>query len=390
MYDKVRRILPLIAKAMSDGIMLDPACVDRQLEPLKIEHTELRERIREILDAPNLNLNSGKKQVLPALLRLGIDLKGSYTGRTLAFHEDDHEVIKLIRQYKKLQTKISRYGKSYTKWLASDGRIHALFDVMAAITGRMSCKEPNLQQVNDIIKPCFKSVDDYSLLEIDYAQIQMVILAEFSQDPVLCNAIENGLDVHELTARAVFHIPDEQPVTKTQRDIAKTLNYVLIFNGKAEEIVAKLKEDLGLDLPLDEAEQFRADFFERYSGVAEWHEQQLALDVIDSPWGRCWDQPASRDQNDNWKLNYKIQATENQALDESLWLMLPVFAEHPTWRIAAFIHDSVLLEVPDADVSEASRIITQCMLDGARKVIEKMPVRAEAQVGKNWLNMIDL
>ncbi len=385
-YDKEAACLPAVVKLKTDGIWFDAKKAKAKASELRTRLDELNTRIIAALNVPGINLN-GRDQVLKALAALGVELPDA-TKATYAEHVNDHPVIKLIIERNKLSTRITDLETKYTNHIGKDGRLHPTFKAIGTITGRMACKEPNLQNVDKELISYFAPAPGNVYVYADYSQAQLRILADLSRDTVLLDAYKNGLDLHFLTAQALFDGTGE--VTDQQRGLGKTTNFALSFGQSAWGLQKAAKEDLDLDMTEPEAVDFRIKFFDMYSGLASWQETQECAPVITSYWGRQWhDLPRRADKykdGHSWRdrLAYPAQANESEGAKESLILLYPKLLSRPTWLLVDAVHDSILLEVPEADADEAKEVLRGCMVAGMEKLVTRVPIEVDVKIGSNW------
>ena len=183
---------------------------------------------------------------------------------------DDYEIVSLIldfRMYSKLK---STYIEGLLPLIHSDNKIHAHFQQTVAATGRISCTEPNLQNIpirqelgRKLRKAFVPESEDYVLVGADYSQIELRILAHMSQDPLLIDAFNQGDDIHKITASKVFGVPEDQ-VTPLQRSNAKAVNFGVIYGMSGFGLSTEL------NISRKEAEKYIGEYFKKYTKVKEF------------------------------------------------------------------------------------------------------------------------
>ena len=183
-------------------------------------------------------------------------------------------VPKKFLEYRELAKLLSTYVEALPKLADKNGRIHTDFIQTGTATGRLSCREPNLQNIpvrNDAgrkIRSAFTSTKDTVLISADYSQIELVVLAHLSQDQNMTNAFKNGVDIHKATASLIFGVSEEQ-VTPQMRRTAKTINFGVIYGMSA----FRLAKDLGISRT--EATNFIQTYFEKYSSIRNFMDQTI-------------------------------------------------------------------------------------------------------------------
>lgn len=225
-YERERRALPAIVMLENNGIKMEFGKWNIRLDDDRKLSLELEATIRNLLHKPELNLDS-PKQLVEAISEYGIKLH-STSDDELAKYSDEYEVIKLIRKYRKLQTKIKTYGEKLKTFIEDDGRIRADWRLVGAKSGRMSCNNPPLQAMPGNSKEFFVAEEGYKLVCSDYSQVELRVLAGISKDKVLVNYFKDGVDLHAGTASLVFKKPLDE-ITKEERQVAKSLNFGIIY-----------------------------------------------------------------------------------------------------------------------------------------------------------------
>lgn len=374
-YERERRALPAIVMLENNGIKMEFEKWNLRLDDDRKLSLELEATIRNLLHKPELNLNS-PKQLVEAISEYGIKLY-STSDDELAKYSDEHEVIKLIRKYRKLQIKIKTYGEKLKVFIEDDGRIRADWRLIGANSGRMSCNNPPLQAMPGKSREFFVPEKGYKLVCSDYSQVELRVLAGISSDETLSNYFKQGEDLHKGTASLVFkkHLSE---ITDEERQVAKSLNFGIIYGITAYGIQKNLRKS-GLDVTLEEAEEYRIEFLNVYPKVRELQDALLKADYIKTLGGRRW-QGSSLSMTQ--RLNLPIQGSAAEGLKEALALLVDELRE--TWRLVAIVHDEILLEVPEDDAEEARDILENCMIIGMKNIIKDIPVVAESSIGNNW------
>ena len=180
-----------------------------------------------------------------------------------------------LRRYKLAVKGLTTYGKGYAGHISPvTGRIHASFSLGGTATGRLSCSSPNIQNPprDAAFRALFAPTQGRCLVVADYGQIELRVAALVSGDSAMLTAYEQGQDLHRKTAAAVLDI-EPDAVTKAQRQMAKAVNFGLLFGQGAKGLQAYAKASYGVTLTLEQAEQARAAFFKAYPGLSTWQKR---------------------------------------------------------------------------------------------------------------------
>jgi len=343
---------------------------------------EISDRLRVLLG--NINFNSAQ-QIKTALSSAGIKVqKTDY--ETLAPLAAQYPEIATLLEYKKISSLINKFLKGYLEKLNPvTGRLHSSFNQMGAETGRFSSNNPNLQQIprDKDIRSCFIAPPGNKLVIADYSQIELRIAAEISQDSQMIKAFNNGDDLHKLTASLVLGKPLEE-VSKSDRQIAKSLNFGLLYGMGAEGLQKYAQTSYGVSLSLEDAKSYRDKFFKAYQGLAKWHEatkKKLFVHKVtrsETLGGR---------KRDNIKgitdmLNTPVQGTGADILKVALGELARILPDGV--KIIACVHDEIILECAEGIVDEVGAILKEVMIKAGEKYIKAVPVEVDVSVGGDW------
>jgi DNA polymerase I-like protein with 3'-5' exonuclease and polymerase domains len=253
----------------------------------------------------------------------------------------------------------------------------------------MSCSDPNLQQVPNVpgVRQCFNTPPGRRLVVADYSQIELCILAEFSQDPRMLDAFLSHADLHKSTASLMLKVPMEQ-VTKEQRNMAKTINYGLVYGMGVHGLAARIESSVA------EAERLMARYFEVYEGVARWlraaADTAVAVGHSRTHWGRLWNfrfDPFDREQVATVQRlgkNAPIQGTSSDILKRAMRLVYDGLKAHDA-RIVNSVHDEIVVETNETIAQDVAELVREQMIAAAQECIRTIPVNAEVTVGDAWM-----
>ena len=246
LYNNVELPLVEVLREMeAAGVRIDVAKLKEAETALTEELNTIEQRIYSLADGP-FNINSPKQvgELLFDKLKLDSKAKKLKTGQystseeVLVALKDRHEIVGLILDYRALSKLITTYISALPGYIAADGKIHTTYNQTVTATGRLSSSNPNLQNLpirserGRFIREAVIPDDGCLFLSADYSQIELRLMAHFSQDEHLLAAFRNGQDVHAATAAKIFGLPIEQ-VTKDQRRKAKTANFGIIYGISA-------------------------------------------------------------------------------------------------------------------------------------------------------------
>jgi len=375
-----RRALPAIIRLQRDGMPFDAESWKQALQ----SYIEQRDRLageikRELMTAINL---ASPAQLKACVNNRGIPLKNT-NDETLAMFEADFPLLARIRQWRELHKLTTGYGEELLKkHVAADGRIYGNWRLIGATTGRMSCGNPNLQQVPHVLRPYFKAPEGRKLVIADYSQIELRVAAEIANCKPMIEAFEKGDDLHRKTAALILGKPADQ-VTKEERQIAKAANFGLIYGMTSQGLQARAKTAYGLDMTDEQANLFREGFFRLYPQMRIWQNKQKRSKEISTLGGRRWTN-LPEPPNYGWRnrLNYPVQGTAAEGLKESLALIMQDLPGD--WRLCAVVHDEIVLEVMEGEAEQAAEWLRQKMIEGVRRLIKRVPVEVDVVVSQTW------
>ncbi|WP_460315912.1 DNA polymerase [Thermus oshimai] len=377
--------LPAVALMRLKGVPFDPEV----WEGAAREAEEERERILRDLQGYGDDLFSegpnwdSPKQVLHLFRRLGVDLADTRE-ETLA--GVDHPLARALLRYREVQKRLSTYGRDWGKWIhPRTGRVHPEWRQIGAETGRMACARPNLMQVprDPLYRRAFRPGEGRVLVKADYSQIELRIAAEISGDRAMLAAYREGQDLHVLTASRVLGKPPGE-VTKEDRQLAKAVNFGLVYGMGARSFQVYAKTGYGVDLTLEEAERLRTLFFKTYPGLRAWHRQQPEGEAeVKTLAGR-----KRRTGRFTEKLNTPVQGTGADGLKLALALLYGRLVgkglQDRVFPVLA-VHDEIVLEAPTELAKPAALLLKNAMREGMKAAgLKEVPVEVEVGVYRDW------
>ena len=344
------------------------------------------------------NINSTKQLGELLFEKLGLPpVKKTKTGystnaEVLEKLKDKHPIIPAIMDYRVLTKLKSTYADGLMKVIGEDGRIHTTFQNLVTATGRLSSTEPNLQNIpvrNDLgaeIRKMFVPKEGCVLVDADYSQIELRVLAHISDDTVMQKAFIDGEDIHTVTAAQVFNVAPEN-VTSLQRRHAKAVNFGIVY-GISE---FSLSDDIGVSRW--EAKDYIDNYLAHYSGVRTYM-KQVVEDARKSGFtktifGRKRYIPEINASNymvrqgaERIALNSPIQGTAADLIKIAMIRVDEALRkEYPEAQLLLQVHDELIVECPEAIAPQVAALVSREMESIANLTV---PLTAEAKIGKSW------
>lgn len=396
-FDVELPLCRVLADMECSGFLVDGGALARFGADLSDTIRQLEERIYAAA-GQQFNINSPKQLGKVLFEDLGLP-HGKKTKTGWSTNADVLEKLKdqplvadvlTYRQYAKLK---STYADGLLKVIDPDGRIRTSFQMTVTATGRLSSTEPNLQNIptrTDLgskMREMFVAAPGHVLVDADYSQIELRLLAHISGDEAMQQAFLSGEDFHTVTAARVFHVPQDQ-VTHQMRSRAKAVNFGIVYGISA----FSLSQDIGVTVA--EAKEYMERYFATYTGVRQYMEQVVSQarerGYVETLWHRRRALPELKSSNFNMRsfgervaLNMPIQGT---AADIIKLAMVRVHrrlaAEGLEARLIMQVHDELIVECPEAEASRVEQLLQQEMQGVAELSV---PLLAEAHTGHNWL-----
>lgn len=383
------------------GFRLDLEALAEDEAALAAKIDALSHAIYELSGYDDFNINSTKQLGQVLFERIGLPAgKKTRTGystdiEVLEKLEDKHPVIGKIIDYRRITKLKSTYIDGLKAIAGSDGFVHTTFMQISTVTGRISSKEPNLQNIpirteegKRIRRLFLPSTDNRKLVAADYSQIELRILASISGDEVMKSAFSSGHDIHARTAAEVFDVPQDK-VTPDMRRGAKAVNFGIVYG------ISNFGLARNLGISVGSAGNYISRYLLRFSGVRSYMEEikeRAKRDgYVTTLLGRRRYLPELKSPNYNVRsfgeraaLNTPIQGT---AADIIKLAMIDVSKKLDEGgykaRLILQVHDELIVDTPEEEVIAVSRLLKECMecaytLD--------VPLVADVAVGRNWMD----
>lgn len=397
LYDIEIPLSKLLAEMEDLGFGVDAEGIEKYGEMLDKKIYEMQKQIYDYVGY-EFNINS-PKQLGSALfeglgLPVGKKTKSGYStsAEVLEGIRYAHPVVDDILEYRTLTKLKSTYCDGMIKVIEKDGRIHSKFNQVETRTGRISSTEPNLQNIpvrTDIgreLRRFFIAKEGHVLVDADYSQIELRVLAHVANDENMIEAFKNNEDIHAITASQVFHIPSEM-LTPLMRSRAKAVNFGIVYGISA----FSLSKDIGVTVK--EAKEYINNYLNHYSGVSKYMKEVVEdaeeKGYVETMFKRRRYLPEITSSNFNLRsfgkrvaMNMPIQGA---AADIIKIAMLKVenrlIAENLKSKLILQVHDELIVEAPEDESKKVAAILKEEM---EKAVNLKVPLIAETSIGKTW------
>jgi DNA polymerase-1 len=392
-------LVPVLLHMEQAGVRVDGDVLRAMSSRLAVTIDDLAERVYAS-SGHRFNINSPKqlgdvlfnKMDLPKPTKHG---KGKVISTAQDILEDlaqHHEVPALVLEYRQLQKLKGTYLDALPALADARGRIHTTFNQVGTATGRLSSTNPNLQNipvrtaVGREIRAAFIAASGNLLMSADYSQIELRLMAHFSQDPLLLDAYRTGKDIHTLTAAEVFEV-DPKTMDKETRARAKAVNFGIVYGISPFGLAAQL----GIEQRV--AKEYIERYFERYKGVAEFIERTLEKvrrdQSVRTAFGRVRPIPDIQSRNPNQRgfaertaINTPLQGTAADLIKIAMLRIDAAMRERKLQSVMTLqVHDELLFDVAPEEADEMQELVKREMESAATFSV---PIVAEVGLGKNW------
>lgn len=399
LYTLENPLIPILGEMELNGLHLDTKLLASYNDELSEQIKNLEKEIYSIV-GHEFNISSTKQLQEVLFTERGLKPvkknKTGYSTDTAVLEELSYydEVPAKILNYRELTKLQSTYVEALPKQADKNGYIHTTFVQTGTATGRLSCKDPNLQNIpvrseqGRRIRSAFTAPENKVYISADYSQIELVVMAHLSKDPAMCKAFIDGTDVHKATASLIYKVsPDE--VTPDMRRLAKTINFGVIYGMSA----FRLSNELGISRT--QAQQFISDYFTEYKNIQNFisetiqsaHEKRRVSTI----YNRTRFIPQINNTNKNEQaaaeriaVNTPIQGSAADIVKLAMLKVTDALNHNPTGaKLLVQVHDELIFECPDDKESiEKSIAIIKDSMENAFKL--SIPLRVSIEYGKNW------
>jgi len=389
-------IIPAIVNIELAGVHLDTGKLQTMKTALLKEEGRIEQELNDIIktagnlkqtemfDGSTTNFKS-PVQVQQALSAFGFDVSG--TGIEV-IERINHPFTKTLVEYRKVSKLLSSFGDKLSKHVhEKTGRIHPDFFQLGTEAGRFTCQNPNLQQIphDQEWRDLFSAPEGRRIITADYSQIELRILAEFSQDEAFLDAYRTGQDLHSRTAAEMFHIAIDQ-VSKNQRGIAKTINFGLCYGMSAKGLSDKL------NITSEKAEAFINQYFRAYPKVKNTL-QMLGMKAVNDlcsttlggrkRYYHATDSFSSQKALERKGRNTPIQGTCGDILKKAILYLSESLRGYDA-AIVNLVHDEIVIEVREDQAEAVRDIVKRDMIRAGRDYIKSIPVEVDIKIDSVW------
>ena len=409
------QLIPVLIKMELEGVKIDI----KTLTTVELELNELSNKtITQIHQFTNSEINLNSSEQISGLLFDVLKLEPKVKKKSNSSHysvdkshlnklSKDHEIIPLLLEYRKIIS-LLKFCNQLKVVNSKTKRLHGNFNQIGTATGRFSCSKPNLQNIPNI-KVKAGETDRLKVLEskfrevfipkhrcqfigADYSQIELRVTAEMSQDAFLLNAYNDDLDIHKLTAREVFSVQFTD-VTDEQRSIAKSINFGLIYGKTANGLAESLTEITKRVHSVEQAQKIMDDYFKRFSGVKSFLDGLIVFadkyGYSKTIYGRRRPIPelsslrmSEREKGKRLAMNSPIQGSAADIIKMAMIACDKAITKNNLKsKLVLQIHDELLFEVPDDEVSIMKILVTKEMENAVKLSV---PLKIDLKTGKNW------
>ena len=301
-----------------------------------------------------------------------------------------HPIIEKIIEYRQLTKLKSTYADGLATLIdPTDGRIHSTFKQTVTMTGRISSTEPNLQNIpvrlelGRELRKMFVAKEDYVLIDADYSQIELRVLAALSGDDVMIEAFKSGEDIHSATARNLFGADEITPLLRSR---AKAVNFGIVYGMGS----FSLSGDLGISV--GEAKEYIDSYFAMHPKVREFMDNAVSHakehGYVETAFRRRRYIPeisssnfALRSSGERMAMNTPIQGSAADIIKIAMVKVFNALKKLSRSRLILQVHDELIIEAHKSEVAEAEKILKECMENAVKLAV---PMEVEAKCGKSW------
>lgn len=397
--DIEKPLAPILEELENWGIKTDRKRLEQFKKNLDEELKILTQKIYEEADVV-FNINS-PKQLLEVLKQKGLKLTSTNQDK-LQILKEKKLIIPLILKYRELFKLKTTYiepllelSKNPPTSFLKGGerefdRIHPTFVQLKAATGRITCENPNLQNIPESVRHIFIAEKGFKLASFDYSQIELRILASLTEDKKMIDVFNRSEDIHQMTASQIFNVPANE-ITGAMRKIAKTLNFGIVY-GMGARAFAK---ESGLDL--NEAKKFIAEYFNDFPSIKKWQQKIVSearqKGFVENLNGRTRKLPEIVSFNqriqaeaERMAVNFPVQSLAADMIKLAMIKTKKILQEKNYWgtkaKMLLTIHDELIFEILDDDDLEKICAVIKETMESVYKL--KVPLTVDFKAGNDW------
>jgi DNA polymerase-1 len=404
-YETLERpLISVLARMERRGISIDRQVLSRLSGEFAQTAARVEAELQEIAGEP---INVGSPKQIGDILFGKMGITGGSKTKTGAWStsaqildelaEQGHEFPKKILEWRQVSKLKSTYTDALPTYVhPQTHRVHTTYALAATTTGRLSSNEPNLQNIpvrtedGRKIRRAFIASPGHKLVSADYSQIELRLLAEIADIPVLKQAFRDGLDIHAMTASEMFGVPIKDMPSEIRRR-AKAINFGIIYGISAFGLANQL------GIAREEASAYIKKYFERFPGIRAYMDETRdfcrAHGYVETLFGRKCHYPdikasnaSVRSFNERAAINARLQGTAADIIRRAMTRMEDALAEHKlSAQMLLQVHDELIFEVPDNEVAATLPIVQHTMQDAPfPAVLLSLPLQVDARAANNW------
>ncbi|MDR3489951.1 MAG: DNA polymerase I [Bradyrhizobium sp.] len=404
-YETLERpLIGVLARMERRGISIDRQVLSRLSGDFAQTAARVESEIQEIAGEP---INVGSPKQIGDIIFGKMGLPGGSKTKTGAWStsaqildelaEQGHELPKKILEWRQVSKLKSTYTDALPTYVhPQTHRVHTTYALAATTTGRLSSNEPNLQNIpvrtedGRKIRRAFIASPGHKLVSADYSQIELRLLAEIADIPVLKQAFRDGLDIHAMTASEMFGVPVKDMPGEVRRR-AKAINFGIIYGISAFGLANQL------GIPREEASAYIKKYFERFPGIRAYMDETRdfcrAHGYVETLFGRKCHYPdikasnaSIRSFNERAAINARLQGTAADIIRRAMTRMEDALAAHKlSAQMLLQVHDELIFEVPDDEVAATLPVVQHTMQDAPfPAVLLSVPLHVDARAANNW------
>lgn len=404
-YETLERpLISVLARMERRGISIDRQVLSRLSGEFAQTAARVEAEIQEIAGEP---INVGSPKQLGDIIFGKMGLPGGSKTKTGAWStsaqvldelaEQGHDFPKKILEWRQVSKLKSTYTDALPEYVhPQTHRVHTTYALAATTTGRLSSNEPNLQNIpvrtedGRKIRRAFIASPGHKLVSADYSQIELRLLAEIADIPVLKQAFQDGLDIHAMTASEMFGVPIKDMPSEVRRR-AKAINFGIIYGISAFGLANQL------GIPREEASAYIKKYFERFPGIRAYMDSTRdfcrANGYVETLFGRKCHYPdikasnaSVRSFNERAAINARLQGTAADIIRRAMVRMEDALKEKKlSAQMLLQVHDELIFEVPDDEVAATLPVVQHVMQDAPfPAVLLSVPLHVDARAANNW------
>jgi DNA polymerase-1 len=400
-YQRIDKpLINVVGHMQSSGIRVDISVLKGLSEEFSKEAASLE---KDIFNLAGLEFNIGSPKQLGEVLFDKLQLNSGKKSKKSGAYSTDvqvlqgladegHVIAEKILQWRHISKMKSTYTDALPKQVKKDGRVHTTFEIAATSTGRLSSRDPNLQNIpirsedGTKIRKAFIAEAGCKLISADYSQIELRLLAHMADMPVLQDAFKNNIDIHSATASQIFKV-DLKDVDSELRRKAKTINFGIIYGISA----FGLSQRLGI--PRAEAAQYIKQYFEQYPGIEAYMKKTVEFarphGYVETIWGRkCFinginDKNAGiRQFSERAAINAPLQGSAADIIKKAMvQLDEAILKMNYKAKILLQVHDELVVEAPSSEAEKVAQLVKNIMQNA---VNISVPATVDIGIGDNW------